>query len=126
MDDGADTGHSSALPAVSALGEDRIAELADMFRMMGDPTRLSILLSCMNDAVAVSEIAGRLGLSPSLVSHHLRLLRATRLLKAERRGRQVFYSAVDEHVRCVLADMTDHVAEPDASIHDVADHDGAG
>ena len=121
MDEVADTGRGAALPAASALGEDRIAELADMFRMMGDPTRLAILLSCMNDAVAVNDIAGRLGLSPSLVSHHLRLLRATRLLKATRRGRQVFYSAVDEHVRCVLADMTDHVVEPATSDHEIAE-----
>jgi ArsR family transcriptional regulator len=121
MDEVADTGRGAALPAASALGEDRIAELADMFRMMGDPTRLSILLSCMDQAVAVNDIAGRLGLSPSLVSHHLRLLRATRLLKATRRGRQVFYSAVDEHVRCVLADMTDHVVEPATSDHEIAE-----
>lgn len=113
MDGAGETAPPEALPTATGLGEDRIAELADMFRMMGDPTRLSILLSCMDDALPVGEIAGRLGLTPSLVSHHLRLLRATRLLKANRRGRRVFYSAVDEHVRCVLADMVDHVAEPE-------------
>ena len=123
--DGADEAPPGALAVASALGEDRIAELADMFRMMGDPTRLSILLSCMDDALPVGEIAGRLGLAPSLVSHHLRLLRATRLLKADRRGRRVFYSAVDEHVRRVLADMVDHVGEPEPE-PDLPDGEGAG
>ena len=118
MDGAGETAPPEALPTATGLGEDRIAELADMFRMMGDPTRLSILLSCMDDALPVGEIAGRLGLTPSLVSHHLRLLRATRLLKANRRGRRVFYSAVDEHVRCVLADMVDHVGEPEPDLPD--------
>jgi ArsR family transcriptional regulator len=51
------------------------------------------------------------------VSHHLRLLRAGRILRAERHGKQVFYAPADEHVRCVLSDMVAHVAEvvPEAS-----------
>ena len=99
-----------AVPAT--LDEDQIAELAEMFRMMGDQSRLRILLACMEAPESVGAIAERLGLSPSLVSHHLRLLRASRLLRAERRGKQVFYSAVDDHIRRVVSDMVDHVAEP--------------
>ena len=56
-------------------------------------------------------VAERLGLSPSLVSHHLRLLRASRLIEAERRGNRVFYMVTDEHIRRMLTDMVDHVAE---------------
>ncbi len=97
----------------AALNEDQIAELAEMFRMMGDQSRLSILLACMGAPVSVGVIAQGLGLSPSLVSHHLRLLRASRILRAERRGKQVFYSAVDDHIRRVITDMVDHVAEPE-------------
>jgi len=59
----------------------------------------------------VGDMADRLGLSGSLVSHHLRLLRAARLLQAERRGRQVFYVVGDAHVRSMLTDMSDHVTE---------------
>jgi ArsR family transcriptional regulator len=59
-------------------------------------------------------MAERLGISASLVSHHLRLLRAARLLQADRRGRQVFYAVQDDHVRSMLSDMVDHVAEVDA------------
>ena len=79
---------------------------------MGDPTRLRIILICLNDPISVGEIAIRLDLSPSLVSHHLRLLRAARVLRAERRGKQMFYSALDDHIRCVIDDMVAHVGEP--------------
>ena len=96
------------------IGEDQIVELAETFRLMSDPTRLSIILACLDSPAAVGEMAERLGLSASLVSHHLRLLRAARLLQAERRGRQVFYVVGDQHVRSVLRDMVDHVAEGDA------------
>ncbi|MGF1563527.1 MAG: ArsR/SmtB family transcription factor [Geminicoccaceae bacterium] len=82
-----------------------------MFRLMSDPSRLKITLSCLNEPVSVGDMAQRLNLSPSLVSHHLRLLRAARLLQAERQGRQVFYSVTDEHVRRMLGNMVDHVAE---------------
>jgi DNA-binding transcriptional ArsR family regulator len=60
----------------------------------------------------VGAIAERLGLSPSLVSHHLRLLRAARIVRAERQGKQVFYRAADSHISAMLAGMLEHVAEP--------------
>lgn len=88
------------------------AELADLFRLLGDTTRLRIVLACVNAPVAVNEIAARLDLSPSLVSHHLRLLRAARIVKADRHGKQVFYVAADQHISGVLHDMLEHVAEP--------------
>jgi DNA-binding transcriptional ArsR family regulator len=60
----------------------------------------------------VGEIAQSTGLSPSLVSHHLRLLRATRIGRAERQGRRVLYSLDDQHIDPVLTDMFDHLGEP--------------
>ena len=97
-------------PKVS-ISEDQAVELAEMFRLMGDASRLKIIVACLDKAVCVGDIAARLKLSPSLVSHHLRLLRAARVLRAERQGKQVFYAAADEHIRCVIADMTAHVDE---------------
>lgn len=97
---------------IPALDDGRTVELAEMFRLMGDASRLKIVLSCLNGPVSVGDIAERIGLSASLVSHHLRLLRAVRLLRAERRGKQVFYEAADEHISCVVADMVAHVGEP--------------
>jgi DNA-binding transcriptional ArsR family regulator len=95
----------------------RIAELAELFRLMGDPSRLTITLACLDAPIAVSEVAARTGLSANLVSHHLRLLRAARILRAERRGKQVFYAAADEHIRSIIADMVAHVMElPDGKV----------
>jgi ArsR family transcriptional regulator len=93
------------------LSEDQVYELSEMFRLMSDPSRLRIILSCLAEKVSVGDMASQLNLSPSLVSHHLRLLRAARLLQAERQGRQVFYQVTDEHVLRMLGDMVDHVAE---------------
>ena len=89
-----------------------IAELADLFRLLGDATRLRIVLSCLSTPIAVNDIADKLNLSNSLVSHHLRLLRAARIVKADRQGKQVFYVAADQHISRVLTDMLEHIAEP--------------
>jgi DNA-binding transcriptional ArsR family regulator len=91
----------------------RVPELADLFSLMGDPSRLRIIIVCLHQQISVSDIAEQLQLSQSLVSHHLRLLRAARMVKSERRGKQIFYIAADEHVRCVINDMATHIAEPD-------------
>ena len=96
------------------IAEDQVVELAEMFRLMSDPSRLRIILACRDAPAAVNEMAEKLGISPSLVSHHLRLLRAARLLQADRRGRQVFYVVGDSHIRSMLTDMVDHVAEGEA------------
>lgn len=89
-----------------------VAELADLFHLLGDPTRLRIVLACLEQPIAVSDIAGSLQLSSSLVSHHLRLLRGARIVKSERQGKQVFYSTADAHISGVLRDMLEHIAEP--------------
>lgn len=89
-----------------------IAQLADLFHLLGDPTRLRIVLACLGQPTSVGDIAAALALSSSLVSHHLRLLRAARILKAERQGKQVFYSAADAHISTLLATMFEHIAEP--------------
>jgi len=92
--------------------DDRIVQLADLFRLLGDPTRLRIVLACVEQPVAVGAIAESLGLSASLVSHHLRLLRAARVVRADRQGKQVFYLAADDHISDMLSDLLEHVAEP--------------
>jgi ArsR family transcriptional regulator len=104
------------------IGDDMVVELAEIFRLMSDPTRLKIILACRDAPAAVNEMAEKLGISPSLVSHHLRLLRAARLLQADRRGRQVFYVVGDEHIRSMLADMVDHISEEEAARMSVLSH----
>ncbi len=95
--------------------DEHVQQLADMFSLLGDVTRLRIVLACLAGPANVGEIAEKLGVSSSLVSHHLRLLRAARLVRAERKGKQMFYSPLDNHVECVIDDMMTHVAEPAGS-----------
>src|SRR6201988_5042609 len=94
------------------LNTDQTTELAELFRLLGEPNRLRIVTSCLVGPLSVGEITARLTLSQSLVSHHLRLLRAARLLKAGRRGKQVFYSIPDCRVREMLTNMIEHLTEP--------------
>ena len=107
---------SSAPPAASAratsrLSADQVTELADMFQLMSDPSRLRIILECLHTPTSVGDMAAALDLSTSLVSHHLRLLRAGRLIQAERKGTRVFYLITDDHIRRVLSNMASHVVE---------------
>ena len=88
-----------------------VSRIARMFKLLGDPTRLSLLLHCLETPRAVSELAEDLGLSLPLTSHHLRLLRAAGLVDSDRAGRRVLYRPADEHVRHMLVDITDHVSE---------------
>ena len=99
------------MPRRLSITDDEANQLAEMFRLVGDASRLRIILSCAARPRCVSEIAKATRLSPSLVSHHLRLLRAARMLRADRSGKQVFYALADDHVRRVIADMVAHVGE---------------
>ncbi len=89
-----------------------LPQLADLFRLLGDTTRLRIMVTCLQGPIAVGDLAAALALTPTLVSHHLRLLRAARLVRFERQGKHVLYSAADQHVSDMLAHMIDHIAEP--------------
>ena len=99
------------------LGLDQASQLAETFGLLADTTRLSIVIACMPKEIAAGDIADKLGLSASLTSHHLRLLRAARILRAERRGKQVFYSMADACVEDVLKIMINHV------LHEHEEHD---
>ena len=93
--------------------DSQITIIAETYRLLGDPTRLRVLLACLDGPIAVGDIAQAIDASPSLVSHHLRLLRAARLVRGIRKTRQVFYEAADDHIRDMLADMIDHACEDD-------------
>lgn len=95
------------------LQPDQAAQLAETFGLLADPTRLSIVVACMDREIPAGGIASELGFSAALVSHHLRLLRAARMLRAERRGKQMIYSMADDCVRDVLRIMIDHLFGPE-------------
>ena len=85
--------------------------IAETYRLLGDPTRLKVVLTCLEGPIAVGDIAAAIGASQSLVSHHLRLLRAARLVRGTRRNKQVFYEVEDDHIARMLTDMLAHAAE---------------
>ena len=87
------------------------SEIADLFRLLGDPSRLGIVYACLGEVVSAGDIARMLKISPSLTSHHLRLLKVARLVRSKRKGKQIFYTAADAHVRRILFDMADYALE---------------
>lgn len=94
---------------MSAPSVEQIGIIAETCRLLGDPTRLRVLLACSGEPIAVNDIAAEAEASPSLVSHHLRLLKAARLVRGERRNRQIFYALADGHVRHMLSDLIAHL-----------------
>ncbi|MES1942080.1 ArsR family transcriptional regulator [Salinisphaera sp. T5B8] len=96
---------------LQVLSTGQTSRLAEMFRLLGEPNRLSLVYACLEEPQSVQTLAADIDISMSLASHHLRLLRSARLLRAERRGKQVFYVAADAHVQRVLRDMVRHSDE---------------
>ncbi len=88
-----------------------LLRLAELFKIFGDSTRIRILYSLLGQEMCVCDIAGLLGMSQSSISHQLRILKQSCLVKFRREGKQVFYSLADEHVMTILSQGFDHVTE---------------
>lgn len=86
-------------------------DLAELFRIFGDSTRVKILYVLFESELCVGDIAQVLGMSQSSVSHQLRVLKAGKLIKFRREGKAVFYSLDDDHVRSIIALGMQHVEE---------------
>ncbi len=86
-------------------------ELADLFKVFGDSTRLRIMYTLFDDERSVGEIAESLNMEQSTVSHQLRVLRTNKLVKIRREGKQIYYSLDDDHVKKVIEMGLDHVLE---------------
>jgi DNA-binding transcriptional ArsR family regulator len=91
--------------------EERLMVLADLFKMFGDSTRVKILSALLNSEMCVCDIAVLLGMTKSAISHQLRALRQTKLVKYRRDGKVVYYSLDDEHVKTIFAQGLLHVSE---------------
>lgn len=91
--------------------EERFFELADFFKVIGDSTRSKILWALDNCEMCVCDIAVLLGMSKSAVSHQLRVLRDSDLVRYRRDGKVVFYSLADEHVREIFEMAVAHLDE---------------
>lgn len=106
-------GNPEALARVCAeLPDDEVLyDLAELFRVFGDTTRIKILYALFESELCVNDIAQAVGLSQSAVSHQLRVLKASKLVKFRREGKTVFYSLDDDHVRSMIALGMEHVEE---------------
>jgi DNA-binding transcriptional ArsR family regulator len=94
------------------LGGESVDALAEVFKLLGDPTRVRILDALTHGERCVCDLAALVGLSESAISHQLRLLRSSRLVRVRRAGRLAFYSLDDHHVVGLLHDTRKHIQEP--------------
>jgi DNA-binding transcriptional ArsR family regulator len=91
--------------------EEILLNLADLFKMFGDSTRVKIISALLNAEMCVCDIAALLGMTKSAISHQLRSLRQTKLVKFRRDGKIVYYSLDDDHVKTIFAQGLLHVSE---------------
>lgn len=88
-----------------------IAEVADLFKIFGDSTRIKILNTMLNSKICVTDIAESINMTQSAISHQLRILKQANLVKSQKEGKEVYYSLDDEHVKSILDIGTEHVVE---------------
>ena len=105
--------HPEAVAAVRQQmpEEDDLYDLAELYKVFGDSTRIKILYVLFEQEVCVCDLAQLLGSSVSAISHQLRVLKQARLVKFRRSGKTIFYSLADEHVRTILGQGMDHIRE---------------
>lgn len=96
---------------VEMIGDERIYELADFFKMFADSTRVKIMMTLEDREMIVCNIAESLNMSMSAVSHQLRSLRQAKLVKSRRDGKNIYYSLDDDHIRDILEKAIEHMEE---------------
>lgn len=94
------------------LGNEKAQRMAEFFSLLGDANRLRILSVLAEKELCVCDLAAALDMSESAVSHQLRTLRAMRLVKYRKQGRNVFYHLQDSHVRSLYESVAEHLDEP--------------
>ena len=97
--------------AVEMPDDEVLYELADLFRVFGDSTRIKILYARHDSELCVQDIANAVQLSQSAVSHQLRVLKDSKLVRFRREGKTVYYALDDDHVRSILSMGMDHIEE---------------
>ena len=105
--------HGDVLKRVQELLPDveELYDLAELFKVFGDTTRIRILFGLFESEMCVCDIAQLLNMTQSAISHQLRLLKQSKLVKNRREGKTVFYSLADGHVRTIINQGMEHVTE---------------
>ncbi|MDD4219548.1 MAG: metalloregulator ArsR/SmtB family transcription factor [Sphaerochaetaceae bacterium] len=91
--------------------DEEVGDIADFFKVFGDPTRLKILFLLEQSELSVNIIAETLGMHQSTISQQLKLLRASRLVKHRKEGRRIYYSLNDDHIARILSMGVEHYEE---------------
>ncbi|MBE7045330.1 MAG: helix-turn-helix transcriptional regulator [Ruminococcaceae bacterium] len=91
--------------------EETVSSLSEVFKVFGDSTRIRILWALFDQEVCVYDIAERLGMTQSAISHQLRVLKQARLVRAKRVGKNTFYALDDEHVKRIIEQVMIHISE---------------
>lgn len=91
--------------------EEELHDLAELFKVFGDFTRIRILFVLFEAEVCVCDLAEALNMTQSAISHQLKILKQAKLVKSRREGKSVFYSLADGHVRTIIAQGRDHIEE---------------
>ena len=91
--------------------EDVLYDVAELFKVFGDSTRTRILSALFQAELCVCDIATILGMTKSAVSHQLRILRQTKLVKIRRSGKEIYYSLQDEHISKIYQLAIEHIIE---------------
>lgn len=91
--------------------EEELYDLAELFKVFGDTTRIRILYELFGGELCVTDIADHLSMTQSAISHQLRVLKSSRLVRARRDGKTVYYALDDDHVRSIIEKGVEHVLE---------------
>ena len=91
--------------------ETELYDLAELFKVFGDSTRIRILFVLFEAEVCVCDLAQALQMTQSAISHQLKILKQNKLVKSRREGKSIFYSLADDHVRTIIAQGCDHIEE---------------
>ena len=91
--------------------EEELYDLAELFKVFGDSTRIRILYVLFEAEVCVCDLAAALNMTQSAISHQLKILKQSRLVKSRREGKSIFYSLADAHVRTIISQGMEHIEE---------------
>lgn len=93
------------------LDDDKIIDLSELFKIFGDSTRIKIIEVLINNELSVGSIANKIDISQSAVSHQLRILKSSKLVKYKKIGKEVYYSIADDHVERIFMLGFEHINE---------------
>lgn len=93
------------------LSEEKTIDLAELFKIFGDSTRIKIINILLNNELCVNEISEKINISQSAISHQLRILKTSKLVKYRKDGTQIYYSLADDHVEKIFKIGCEHINE---------------